>query len=828
MEWVQPVYPNQILLNVNDPSVGNQWYLDTVKAKKAWDISKGDTNVVIGISDTGFDIFHEDLKDQIKYNWTDPINGEDDDNDGYIDNFRGWDFKNNDNNPDHDVSDIKHGTIVAGIAGGKPNNSKGIAGLGYNCKLLPVKSYISSAGIIKDYESMVYLADHGAKVINSSWGGYTFQPLGQDIIDYITYNRDALIVCAAGNLSVPYYIYPASYVNAFSVAGTNTKNMFWVPNKVGGNGSGYGFKIDVAAPAVSMYSTNGGNSYISGQAGTSFAAPIVSGIAGLIRSKYHHYSAQQTAELIRITADNIDTIAENAPYRKLMGKGQVNAYRALIDSVTPSIRLVDYEIKGLHGNIVRGGDTAILRGSFVNYLHPTRNVIVSITDYNGYLASVNKGSIIDTLGTMDTVKNFEVMFIMKKNIPYDASVALLLNYANTDGYSDWQFVTLQANPSYLPISSGDISSTVTATGSIGYTYVSGREGNGFNYKNKPLLYSSLPTIGGKTIYSGLILAKDTGKILLNYGSTSDYSIDSYPEYENTDSSVSIVSSYNAKYLTGIDFNFKINQKVTAWPGDSSFLIYEYDIINTSFSKIDSMYSGLMMDWGVSNQFVNKAVVNVKEKCGYVYSIEPESPFVGIKVLRGDQVNHHLIEMTDTTGEIVKTNDFDGMSKLDIFNSMIFPKPKLNLTNVIADDIVQMISVKSKDIAKGDTLKIAFALFAASDEQNISSVTSRAELRFKQMNKISLEANLTAQLLDNLTISPSIVLKPYVNVQFNSIKKGIGIIKLIDGSGKTLNQEKINIIEGENTFVVSGLNHSGLFVISIECEGSVIYDKCIRE
>ena len=98
-EYVEPSYTSQPLYKPNDPEIDSLYFMEMLNMYQAWDSTMGDTNVVIGISDTGFDIDHPDLVNSVKYNYNDPIDGVDNDGDGYIDNFRGWDLGDNDNNP---------------------------------------------------------------------------------------------------------------------------------------------------------------------------------------------------------------------------------------------------------------------------------------------------------------------------------------------------------------------------------------------------------------------------------------------------------------------------------------------------------------------------------------------------------------------------------------------------------------------------------------------------------------------------------------------------------------------------------------------------------
>ncbi len=199
---------------------GLQDYLKPVRAYEAWDIEKSDTAIVIGIVDTGVKFDHEDL-DNVAYNYADPVNGIDDDNDGYIDNFRGWDVANDDNDPTADSDG--HGTQVTGVSSAKTDNGAGMASSGFNSRFLPVKiSETPTRYLINEYEGIIYAADHGCKIINLSWGvieGYS--AFAQDVINYAVLEKDAVVVAAGGNKDGEYNYYPASYDHVPSVGPVN-------------------------------------------------------------------------------------------------------------------------------------------------------------------------------------------------------------------------------------------------------------------------------------------------------------------------------------------------------------------------------------------------------------------------------------------------------------------------------------------------------------------------------------------------------------------------------------------------------------------------------
>ena len=274
----------------NDPQYSQQYALTKMLLPQAWDVNQGDTSVVIGIVDSGVETGHVDLSANI---WHNPgengsdglgrdkrTNNVDDDGNGYVDDWQGWDFGgadyNNvvpDNNPNPVGSNTAHGTSVAGCASASTNNGVGVAGIGFKCRLLPVKTAADNdtrdnglAYIIAGYQGIAYAAFMGADVINCSWGGSGGSQVEQDLINAAT-QQGALVVVAAGNSGTSTPQYPAAYLNTISVASTGTtdaKSSF----------SSYGPTVDVAAPGENVRTTAYSQTY-GGQYGTSFSSLTV-------------------------------------------------------------------------------------------------------------------------------------------------------------------------------------------------------------------------------------------------------------------------------------------------------------------------------------------------------------------------------------------------------------------------------------------------------------------------------------------------------------------------------------------------------------------------
>ena len=320
----------------NDPLYSEQWYLGAypgVNAEAAWDSTTGDTTQIIAIIDTGVDWDHPDLDDNIWRNWDEiPDNGVDDDGNGYVDDIRGWDFVNDDNNPNDDNS---HGTHVAGIAAAEGNNGVGVCGVAWNAKIMPVKMLQSSgSGSSSDLALAInYAANNGATVINMSLGSYGESQTVKTALENAY--SSSVLVAAAGNDGYkvdppyppwpPYFpSYPACYSFVIGVEATkqtsdsengyNTSFTNIDPSGPSVANNNYGHNYEIKAPGVSIYSTfpNGNYYYLNG---TSMASPIVAGALSLMKNYNPTQSKEQLfARLIQGANNGILDIRNSLDY----------------------------------------------------------------------------------------------------------------------------------------------------------------------------------------------------------------------------------------------------------------------------------------------------------------------------------------------------------------------------------------------------------------------------------------------------------------------------------------------------------------------------------
>ena len=300
-----------------------QWALFQIDADLAWDISTGSSSVVVAVTDNAINVAHPDLTNKM---------------------VAGWDAAENDNDPSPcGGNDGFHGSHVSGIVGAETNNSSGIASIGFDVSIMPIKiGNCATGALTAGYDGIIWAADNNADVINMSWGGGGQSNYGQNVCDY-AWNQGSILIAAAGNDGVNSVFYPAGYNNVISVASStngDAKSSF----------SNYGSWIDVTAPGSSILSCNENSGYQVTQ-GTSMASPMVAGLVGLMISHAPSTSQQDVVNCLLNSCDNID--GANPNYIGQLGAGRINAHQALIcmNQFTYTLDVGIAEINSPNGNM---------------------------------------------------------------------------------------------------------------------------------------------------------------------------------------------------------------------------------------------------------------------------------------------------------------------------------------------------------------------------------------------------------------------------------------------------------------------------------------------
>ncbi len=355
VEWVSYNHLFEPNFTPNDSGFASQWQLQIIEALDAWDISQGDSSIIIGIIDTGIDYLHPDLAANLWHNREEtPANGMDDDDNGFIDDTIGWDFVDapsllaggddlvRDNDP---MDEMGHGTFVAGVASATTNNQIGVASIGFRCRLMCIRAGNLHGWLEEDdvAAALLYATQNGARVVNMSFGDVAASPLLGETVRLV-HDAGVVLVASAGNDNSNAAHYPSGYSEVIAV-GMSTQNDQREPR------SNYGPSVDVLAPGTSFLSTELGGTigtWGGWNSGTSYAAPMVSGLAGLILSVNPQITPEQVLNLIRQTADDLYPPG----WDSLTVHGRINARRALEEAAFTSgviARIVSPEVDdGFH------------------------------------------------------------------------------------------------------------------------------------------------------------------------------------------------------------------------------------------------------------------------------------------------------------------------------------------------------------------------------------------------------------------------------------------------------------------------------------------------
>lgn len=313
----------------NDPYYldGQQWDMNAIEIKNAWNITRANNDVLVAVIDTGVDYNHPDLIGRV---------------------VLGKNFINDSEDP---LDDHGHGTHVAGTIGAITNNGIGISSTSWGAKILAIKACDNNGDCVTSnvVRGVSYALEKGAKIINISIAGvgscrkenfFSGDRVYEDVIRDAN-SRGSIVIVAAGNHNQDAVNeVPGACEGVISVAATNNTNTRWFSND--SSGSNFGSKIDIAAPGASILSTSINQGY-SIRNGTSMAAPHVSGVAALLLSHNKDLTLDQMKNCLissskKITSDNYIAGLLNAPGALTACGAKLNGVKALVSpSMIPTL-----------------------------------------------------------------------------------------------------------------------------------------------------------------------------------------------------------------------------------------------------------------------------------------------------------------------------------------------------------------------------------------------------------------------------------------------------------------------------------------------------------
>ncbi len=702
--YAEPIFKETLFYVPSDPQAvadgGAQNYLSVIRAYDAWEISQGSEDIIIGVIDTGADLDHEDLAGNLYVNEAEIINGEDDDNNGFIDDRTGYDFADEDADAQSDGSG--HGSQVSGLAAADTDNGIGIAGLGFRSKLAPLKGFRTATSESSgNYDAIIYAADNGYDVINLSWGSInTFSQFNQDIINYAVLENDVVVVAAAGNSNSEVDFYPAAYDHVLAVGATeldDTKSSF----------ATYGNFIDVSAPGSSIYSTT--NDTYGNYWGSSFASPIVAGVAGLVRAHFPDLSAEEVMERIRVTADDIH--ASNPDYIGKLGRGRLNAFRALSETNLKSVRVRDFTVSGENGQTFYFGDSITINIELESLLSPTEQGNLTLSEENGHLNYLSEEINFGALSSTNTVALDEITAIISDEVVPGSMIDLRMDFEDGD-YADFQQFSLTVAPDYLDLNGGQAALTIAGNGELAKVET-GTAGAGL-VLGTDLLASEI----GLILTTGIDSVVDNAPVIFGQTKNSDFSVEQHVKpYQNTIASQYAFNTFGEQDTLGV----KVEQSTMSWNELDSALVLSYRIINNSRATIDSLGLGLFINWELEDPFTNRATWD-QVNTAFAFD-EQSSVWAGYRILTERTILHSALDLISANQNIA---DFDSTFTDSLKYNYLVQENFDSAGFGGGNDVADLLGMLLTDFAANQTSEVSFIIGFGRDREEMEQRLENAE------------------------------------------------------------------------------------------------------
>lgn len=742
--YAEPIYTNYESLYVpNDPQANPStnpasYHLKTIKMYEAWDIQQGNSNILVGITDSDFNLALTDLvgQDFAPANLNRDVVG----NDNVLTNG------------------LTHGTHVANIVAGKANNGAGSAGICFNCKFFPVKvatdGTSTTTSITKGYEGTLLAAvQPNCKVVNMSWGRRGLPSLFElDFLQSITEDYDVVLVAAAGNdgnTTTPQNLFfPASYNEVvLSVAATNSAD-------IKADFSTFNTYVDLCAPGASIVTQSGTDS------GTSFASPMVAGAVALVRAQFPTLNEKQVRARIVSTTDNIYGLAGNANFAGKLGSGRLNVLRALSDPLT-AVTLENYNfVQGKRNSLFRGMISDLVL-TMRNHLDATSNLQITLTTDSPHLTVLDGSATIASIGANASTTNASDVFRLQVSNTVTANTPATLTLAYQVGaFSFTERINILLNPGLA--NNNNVNLSHDDKGFLGVSNQLFNSLNGLQWGNETFFTEA-----------GLLLATSATKVSNTVRSDPGlFSSDFTAIGTNNENTTGNLLTTNAQFedlTNNADrIGVQVEQRFYSWnePNVQNAVVIEYKIRNIAGGTISDLYTGIFTNWDIGDGAKNFCNWDENNVMGYASEAIVNPWYGGITCLTerdvtntSRKIHYYAFENNPTTGII---NPNDGFTKTEKYNALSGGIARQTAGGGTGKDISNMLTVRIPELKLGETKVVTFAYVVSDrlDSLKLRAANIRARYRQAKTSPTPIVTNLST------CANGSVIIKPTGGTKFN--------------------------------------------------------------
>ncbi|HOV91791.1 MAG TPA: S8 family serine peptidase [Candidatus Kapabacteria bacterium] len=812
IERVEPSYIDKLLkYTPNDPLFSMQSTLDSILPEEAWEIEKGNSNIVIAISDNGVPQTHPDLVNSLFINTGEiPNNNIDDDHNGYIDDYNGFNFSSIllGEKWGYTKGNKDHGSIIAGIIGATFNNSIGIAGIAGKSKIFPIKASDNSDDILYGTESIVFAGVHQFSVLNLSWGSVRpFSEIEQNAIDYAV-ARGVAIVAAAGNVGsgTSWYdtFYPAGCRGVLGVGEVDGSDYVV-------SSSSLATCMRIFAPGQGNLGTGNNNDYINAMGGTSFSAPVISGAVALARSKYPNLSPMQALEFVRLCTDDIKS--KNIGLTNLnIIPGRVNLLKIVstnpmsIPAIVPNNYLY-YDTKNVLQDRFNAGDTVLLKIDVTNLLGAanTLKFTLSIVNDPAYIPSLKLLDSVVVVNTLNSQENKIIgdfkFIIAQENL---TTVMFRLDIEAENNYHDFVRFNFLPTKSYKTFETDKIKFSLGDAGEFGFVFGNtALLGDGFAVKG----YGNQIYGSGNFPSSGVMISNNSQRVVSIF--TPDFYV--VKKFVSPDENVNI---FNDDYASSDD-KIGVQVQLEKYKQGSNFFDFKVTLTNINSIDLNDIAFGYYIDFDVaddadSNQceYYSDIITNdIANKFGKAIASEitykPGAPIYCAVVAYSDDINpeaqaagldYDYTELFEKSEQIATLNSGITMQSNRIYDRSMVVGMKF-LGALAPNETRQFHFIFAGDTDRTYLTNSLSSYLITTGIKNNQSITEKIKyIDYPETNELFIQLSDKAEIINEINIydilgrkiqmmSKNLQNQNYAKIMFSQGSRQIVLIEIITNNEK---------------------------------------------